>query len=72
MSYYFENNYFGRNTSMHKNELFLLKNCKNRPALGDLPPDIRWPLAALSPIPSPSLKILATLHYLIMLYAGFG
>jgi len=30
-----ENNYFGRN--MRKNALFLLKNCKNRPALGARP-----------------------------------
>jgi len=25
---------------MLKNELFLLKRCKNRPALGDSPPDL--------------------------------
>jgi len=25
---------------MHKNALFLLKNCKNRSALGDPPPDL--------------------------------
>jgi len=30
-------NYFGR--TMHKNALFLLKNCKNCPALGALPPN---------------------------------
>jgi len=29
------NDYFGWNTGMYKNALFLLKNCKNRPALGD-------------------------------------
>jgi len=37
-----ENNYFGRN--MHKNALFLLKNGKNRPALGAPPPNPRQPL----------------------------
>jgi len=34
---------------MHKNALFLLKNCKNRPGLGDTPPDPWCPPAALPP-----------------------
>jgi len=29
---------------MHKNALFLLKNCKNRPAMGAPPPDHRQTL----------------------------
>jgi len=36
---------------MHKNALFLLKNCKNRPALGAKPPDpCLWRAGGFTPI----------------------
>jgi len=41
---------------VHKKALFLLKNCKNRPALGTLASYPRWPPAVEGSAPDPRKK----------------